>query len=125
MKLQPLEPADLHVGRRIAVSTPFDARLWVRSPDGDFILSPMSGLGETDSHYWAEVQRLDLPYEVLMREICFYLQAGAHSTANAFTASSAGRVRGSLAARPRSSSPGRGPTRRRGGSAFPRDASCI
>jgi cytochrome P450 len=30
-------------------------------------------------------ERLDLPYEILMREICFYLQAGAHSTANAFT----------------------------------------
>lgn len=29
--------------------------------------------------------RLHLPYEVLMREICFYLQAGAHSTGNAFT----------------------------------------
>ena len=29
--------------------------------------------------------RLDLPHEVQMREISFYLQAGAHSTANAFT----------------------------------------
>ncbi|MBT5582191.1 MAG: cytochrome P450 [Acidimicrobiaceae bacterium] len=29
--------------------------------------------------------RLDLPPDVMMREICFYLQAGAHSTANAFT----------------------------------------
>lgn len=29
--------------------------------------------------------RLDLPPDVLRREICFYLQAGAHSTANAFT----------------------------------------
>lgn len=29
--------------------------------------------------------RLDLPDDVLLREICFYLQAGAHSTANAFT----------------------------------------
>ena len=29
--------------------------------------------------------RLELPPEVLRREICFYLQAGAHSTANAFT----------------------------------------
>ena len=29
--------------------------------------------------------RLELPPDVLLREICFYLQAGAHSTANAFT----------------------------------------
>ena len=29
--------------------------------------------------------RLDLPDDVLLREICFYLQAGAHSTSNAFT----------------------------------------
>ena len=29
--------------------------------------------------------RLALPEEVTFREICFYLQAGAHSTANAFT----------------------------------------
>jgi len=29
--------------------------------------------------------RLPLTPEVMMREICFYLQAGAHSTANAFT----------------------------------------
>lgn len=29
--------------------------------------------------------RLHLPPKVLLREICFYLQAGAHSTANAFT----------------------------------------
>jgi cytochrome P450 len=29
--------------------------------------------------------RLDLPHDVQMREISFYLQAGAHSTANAFT----------------------------------------
>lgn len=29
--------------------------------------------------------RLDLPHDVLVREICLYLQAGAHSTANAFT----------------------------------------
>jgi cytochrome P450 len=28
---------------------------------------------------------LDLPPDVMKREICFYLQAGAHSTANAFT----------------------------------------
>ena len=62
MNLQPLEPTDLHIGQRIAVSTPFDARLWVKAPDGGFMLSPMSGFGETDSHYWAEVQRLDLPY---------------------------------------------------------------
>ena len=55
MNLQPLEAADLHVGQRIAVSTPFDARLWVKAPDGGFMLSPMSGFGETDSHYWAEV----------------------------------------------------------------------
>ena len=62
MNLEPLEPADLHIGQRIAVSTPFDARLWVKAPDGGFMLSPMSGFGETDSHYWAEVQRLDLHY---------------------------------------------------------------
>lgn len=29
--------------------------------------------------------QLDLPADVVLREICFYLQAGAHSTANAFT----------------------------------------
>lgn len=29
--------------------------------------------------------RLDLPHDVLRREIAFYLQAGSHSTANAFT----------------------------------------
>jgi cytochrome P450 len=29
--------------------------------------------------------QLDLPEEIVFREICFYLQAGAHSTANAFT----------------------------------------
>lgn len=29
--------------------------------------------------------RLDMPDDVLLREICFYLQAGAHSTSNAFT----------------------------------------
>ncbi len=29
--------------------------------------------------------RLELPVDVVLREICFYLQAGAHSTANAFT----------------------------------------
>jgi len=28
---------------------------------------------------------LDLPADVMLREICFYLQAGAHSTGNAFT----------------------------------------
>ena len=29
--------------------------------------------------------RLELPPDIMQREICFYLQAGAHSTANAFT----------------------------------------
>lgn len=29
--------------------------------------------------------RLELPFEVILREISFYLQAGAHSTGNAFT----------------------------------------
>ena len=62
MKLQALEPTDLHVRQRIAVSTPFDGRLWIKAPDGGFMFSPMSGFGESDSHYWAEVQRLDLPY---------------------------------------------------------------
>ena len=62
MKLQTLEPSDLHVGQRVAVSTPFDGRVWVKAPDGIFILSPMQGFGDTDSHYWAEVVHLDLPY---------------------------------------------------------------
>ena len=33
----------------------------------------------------ANADRLALPDDVAFREICFYLQAGAHSTANAFT----------------------------------------
>jgi cytochrome P450 len=33
----------------------------------------------------SNTSQLDLPEEVVFREICFYLQAGAHSTANAFT----------------------------------------
>ena len=63
MKLQALEPPDLHVGMRIAVSTPFDARVWVKMPDGDFGLSQMEGfVGDDDNPFsWAEVVRLNCP----------------------------------------------------------------
>ena len=62
MNLEPFDPVDAEVGMRIVVSSPFDARLWVKAPDAGFRLSPMRGFGERDSHYLAEVQRLDLPY---------------------------------------------------------------
>jgi cytochrome P450 len=45
------------------------------------------------------VDRLDLPHEVLRREIAFYLQAGSHSTANA-TVHAIHEILGWIAARP-------------------------
>ena len=64
MNLQALKPADLRVGQRIAVSTPFNARVWVKMPDGEFGFSQMEGfVGDDDNPFsWAEVQRLGLPY---------------------------------------------------------------
>ena len=68
MNLQALKPADLRVGQRIAVSTPFNARVWVKMPDGEFGFSQMEGfVGDEDHPFsWAEVQRLDLPYAWLL-----------------------------------------------------------
>ena len=69
MKLQELESDHLQVGQRIAVSTPFDARLWVKAGDGGFVLSPMSGFGTSDSQAWAEVTWIKLPYAWLLVDV--------------------------------------------------------
>ena len=72
----------------------FETEVYLASLDRRYDLVTRFGRGEIDetalprdvlTTLLLNQDRLDLPNDVIMREICFYLQAGAHSTANAFT----------------------------------------